>query len=55
MTLILSNADVDAVLSMKDCIDVLEDGYRELPMGAVFRARGRTRSRKPRAPMRCTV
>src|SRR5258706_989232 len=41
MTLILSNADIDAVLSMKDCIDVLEDAYREL---AHARGVSRTRS-----------
>ena len=41
MTLILSNADIDAVLSMKDCIDVLEDAYRELAHG---RGVSRTRS-----------
>ena len=41
MTLILSNADIDSVLSMKDCIDVLEDAYRELAHG---RGVSRTRS-----------
>jgi alanine dehydrogenase len=41
MTLILSNTDIDAVLSMKDCIDVLEDAYRELAHG---RGVSRTRS-----------
>src|SRR6266581_5106044 len=41
MTLILSNNDIDSVLSMKDCIDVLEDAYRELAHG---RGVSRTRS-----------
>src|SRR6478672_11869693 len=41
MTLILSNADIENVLSMKDCIDVLEDAYRELAHG---RGVSRTRS-----------
>ena len=33
MTLILSNNDVESVLTMKDCLDVLEDAYRELAHG----------------------
>ena len=33
MTLILSNADVEQVLSMQECIDVLETTYRELASG----------------------
>src|SRR5438270_10928047 len=33
MTLILSNADVEKVLSMRDCIDVLENAYVELSEG----------------------
>src|SRR3954447_11598704 len=33
MTLILSNADVEKGLSMRDCIDVLEDVYVELSEG----------------------
>jgi len=41
MTLILSNADVEAVLSMPECIAVLEDAYRELAFG---RGVSRTRS-----------
>jgi len=41
MTLILSNADVENVLSMPECIDVLEDAYRELAEG---RGVSRTRS-----------
>src|SRR5437016_12667990 len=41
MSLILSNNDIDSVLSMKDCIDVLEDAYRELAHG---RGVARTRS-----------
>jgi ornithine cyclodeaminase/alanine dehydrogenase-like protein (mu-crystallin family) len=41
MTLILSNADVEAVLSMRECIDVLEDAYWELAHG---RGLSRTRS-----------
>jgi alanine dehydrogenase len=41
MTLILSNADVEAVLSMKECIEVLEDAYWELAHG---RGVSRTRS-----------
>jgi alanine dehydrogenase len=41
MTLILSNDDVEAVLTMPDCIAVMEDTYRELAQG---RALSRTRS-----------
>ena len=41
MTLILDNDDVEAVLTMPDCIAVLEDTYRELAHG---RALSRTRS-----------
>ena len=33
MTLILSNDDVERLLSMPDCIDVLEDAYAELAEG----------------------
>lgn len=33
MTLLLSNQDVDALLTMPECIDVLEDAYRELSAG----------------------
>src|SRR5215475_1213882 len=33
MTLILSNADVEALLSMRECIDVLEDAYNEFAHG----------------------
>lgn len=33
MTLILSNADVESLLTMPDCIAVLEDAYRELSEG----------------------
>jgi ornithine cyclodeaminase/alanine dehydrogenase-like protein (mu-crystallin family) len=33
MTLILSNADVEEVLSMKECIEVMEDAYWELAHG----------------------
>ncbi len=33
MTLILSNEEVDAALSMPECIDVLDDAYRELSHG----------------------
>jgi hypothetical protein len=33
MTLILSNDDIDSILTMPDCIDVLEDAYRELAHG----------------------
>jgi ornithine cyclodeaminase/alanine dehydrogenase-like protein (mu-crystallin family) len=40
MTLILSNDDVTAVLTMPECIEVLEDAYRELAAG-----RGATRTR----------
>ena len=40
MTLVLSNADVDALITMAECIDVLEDAYRELAHG-----RGITRTR----------
>jgi len=38
--LVLSNADVDALITMAECIDVLEDAYRELAHG-----RGITRTR----------
>jgi ornithine cyclodeaminase/alanine dehydrogenase-like protein (mu-crystallin family) len=41
MTLILSNDDIDSILTMPDCIDVLEDAYRELAHG---RGVSRTRS-----------
>jgi ornithine cyclodeaminase/alanine dehydrogenase-like protein (mu-crystallin family) len=41
MTLILSNEDIEQVLTMQDCIDVLEDAYRELAHG---RGVSRTRS-----------
>jgi alanine dehydrogenase len=40
MTLILSNEDVDSLLTMPECIAVLEDAYRELAHG-----RGVTRRR----------
>jgi alanine dehydrogenase len=40
MTLILSNADVDKLLTMPECIDVLEEAYVELVEG-----RGITRTR----------
>jgi alanine dehydrogenase len=40
MTLILSNADVDKLLTMRECIDVLEEAYVELIEG-----RGITRTR----------
>ena len=33
MTLILSNQDVDELLTMPECIDALEDAYRELAAG----------------------
>jgi len=33
MTLILSNQDVDDLLTMPECIDALEDAYRELAQG----------------------
>jgi ornithine cyclodeaminase/alanine dehydrogenase-like protein (mu-crystallin family) len=41
MTLILSNADVEQVLTMPDCLAVLEDAYREMAHG---RGVSRTRS-----------
>ena len=41
MTLILSNKDVDQLLTMRECIDALEDAYRELAAG---RGLARTRS-----------
>src|SRR3954454_15586378 len=41
MTLILSNDDVDKLLTMRECIDVLEDAYVELAEG---RGVNRTRS-----------
>ncbi len=40
MTLILSNADVEQLLTMQDCIDVLEEAYEELA-----HERGVTRTR----------
>lgn len=40
MTLILSNDDIDRLLGMSECIDILEDAYRELEAGrGVVRAR----------------
>ena len=33
MTLILSNDDVEKCLSMRECIEVLEDAYAELSAG----------------------
>jgi len=33
MTLILSNEDVEKVLNVRDCIDILEDAYREQAAG----------------------
>jgi alanine dehydrogenase len=41
MTLILSNSDVEKLLTMRECIDALEVGYRELAAG---RGVARTRS-----------
>ena len=41
MTLILSNADVEKVLTMEDCLTTLEDAYREMAFG---RGVSRTRS-----------
>jgi len=41
MTLILSNQDIESVLTMQDCLAVLEDAYRELAHG---RGVSRTRS-----------
>src|SRR5580704_13538566 len=41
MTLILSNQDVEKLLTMPDCIDVLEEAYVELAEG---RGVSRTRS-----------
>jgi ornithine cyclodeaminase/alanine dehydrogenase-like protein (mu-crystallin family) len=41
MTLLLSNDDVEAVLTMPDCIAVMEDTYRELARGEAL---SRTRS-----------
>ena len=34
MTLILSNADVEKLLTMPECIEVLEEAYVELARGA---------------------
>lgn len=39
MTLILSNDDVDSVLTMPDCIDILEDAYRDLHAGTALTRR----------------
>ncbi|HAA92269.1 MAG TPA: ornithine cyclodeaminase, partial [Rhodospirillaceae bacterium] len=40
MTLILSNDDIDRVLGMPDCIEILQDAYSELADGrGVVRAR----------------
>jgi ornithine cyclodeaminase/alanine dehydrogenase-like protein (mu-crystallin family) len=41
VTLILSNKDVEQLLTMRECIDALEDAYRELATG---RGLARTRS-----------
>ena len=40
MTLILSNEEIDKLLTMPECIDVLEEAYVELAEG-----RGITRTR----------
>jgi ornithine cyclodeaminase/alanine dehydrogenase-like protein (mu-crystallin family) len=39
MTLILSNEEVDSVLTMPDCIDILEDAYRDLHAGTALTRR----------------
>ena len=39
MTLILSNDEVNSVLTMPDCIDILEDAYREMHAGAALTRR----------------
>jgi alanine dehydrogenase len=39
MTLILSNADVEKLLTMRECIDVLEDAYVELSEGRAVNRR----------------
>lgn len=41
MTLILTNADVEQLVTMRECIDIIEDGFRELGRGE---ASGRPRS-----------
>ena len=50
MTLLISNSDVEKLLSMKECMDVLEDAYIELAEG---RGVSRTRS-EIHAPTRRT-
>ena len=48
MTLILSNDDVEKLLTMPECIDVLEDAYVELAEGPRrHRARAPIASRRP--------
>ncbi len=41
MTLILTNADIERLVTMPECIDIIEDGFRELGRGE---ASGRPRS-----------
>ena len=44
MTLILSNEDIDRLLTMGDYVDILEDAYRELAAGrGVVRPRADSR------------
>ena len=55
MTLILSNDDVEKLLTMRECIEVMEEAYIELAEGAGCRARAPIASRRLRARMRSTV
>ena len=55
MTLILSNEDVDKLLTMPECIDVLEEAYVELAEGRGITARAPTASRRRKRPTRSTA
>ena len=50
MTLILSNDDVEKLLTMPECIAVLEEAYVELAKAAASTALAPTASRRPRDP-----
>jgi alanine dehydrogenase len=51
MTLVLSNDDIDAVLEMGDCVEVLEQAYRDqAELKAVNRPRSDVHARHPERP-----
>ena len=39
MTLLLNNKEIAHLITMRECIDVLEDGYREHGLGRVAHRR----------------